>query len=48
MRDDPEDALLKLDLDAELDRFDRDRAAMIDRLKLLTSDRWAITVEHEE
>jgi hypothetical protein len=47
-RDEPDDALLKLDLDAEMDRFDRERAAMIERLKSLTPDQWAISVEHEE
>jgi uncharacterized damage-inducible protein DinB len=47
-RDDPDDALLKLDLDAEMDRFDRERAAMIERLQTLTTDQWSITVEHDE
>ena len=47
-RDDPGDALLKLDLDAEMDRFDRERAAMIERLRQLTPDQWAIAVEHDE
>ena len=47
-RDDPDDALLKLDLDAEMDRFDRERAAMIERLRQLTPDQWAIAVEHDE
>jgi hypothetical protein len=47
-RDDPDDALLKLDLDAEMDRFGRQRAGMIDRLKSLTPDQWAIAVEHDE
>jgi uncharacterized damage-inducible protein DinB len=47
-RDEPDDALLKLDLDAEMDRFDRERAAMIERLRKLTPDQWAITAEHEE
>lgn len=47
-RDDPDDTLLKLNLDAEMDRFDRERAAMIERLKLLTPHEWAISVEHEE
>ena len=32
-RDDPDDALLKLDLDAEMDRFDRERAVLIERLQ---------------
>jgi hypothetical protein len=47
-RDEPEDALLKRDLDSEMDRFDRERAAMIDRLRQLTPEQWAITAEHEE
>jgi hypothetical protein len=47
-RDDPDDALLKLDLDTEMDRFDRDRAAMLDRLRQLTPAQWAITAEHDE
>lgn len=47
-RDDPDDALLKLDLDAEMDRFDRERAVLIDRLKQLTPDQWAIEAAHEE
>ena len=47
-RDEPGDALLKLDLDAEMDRFERERAAMIERLRTLTPDEWAITAEHDE
>lgn len=47
-RDDDPDALLTLDLDAEMDRFDRERAAMLDRLRTLTPQQWAITAEHEE
>ena len=47
-RDEPDDALLKLDLDSEMDRFERERATMIDRLRTLTPDQWAITAEHEE
>jgi hypothetical protein len=47
-RDEPDDALLKLDLDAEMDRFDRERAALIARLRTLTPEQWAITAEHEE
>jgi hypothetical protein len=31
-----------------MDRFDRERAAMIDRLRQLTAEQWAITAEHEE
>jgi hypothetical protein len=47
-RDEPDDALLKLDLDAEMDRFDRERAALIERLRKLTPEQWAITAQHEE
>lgn len=47
-RDEPDDALLKLDLDTEMDRLDRERSAMIERLKQLTPDEWAITAPHEE
>jgi hypothetical protein len=47
-RDEADDALLKLDLDAEMDRFERERAAMIERLRRLTPDEWAITAEHDE
>jgi hypothetical protein len=45
-RDDPDDALMKLDLDAEMDRFQRDRAELVARADQLTPDQWAITVEH--
>lgn len=47
-RDDADDALLKLDLDTEMDRFDRERSAMIDRLRTLTPEQWTIAAEHEE
>jgi uncharacterized damage-inducible protein DinB len=47
-RDDPDDALLKLDLDTEMDRFERERSAIIERLKQLTPDQWTITAPHEE
>ena len=47
-RDEPDDALLKLDLDAEMDRFDRERAAMIERLHTLRPDEWTIAVLHDE
>ena len=45
-RDDPDDALLKLDLDAEMDRFDRERTELLERIQRLTPVEWAITVEH--
>jgi uncharacterized damage-inducible protein DinB len=47
-RDEPDDALLKLDLGAEMDRFERERAAMIDRLRQLTPEQWSIAAEHDE
>jgi len=47
-RDEPDDALLKLDLDLEMNRFERERAALIDRLRKLTPDQWTIAAEHEE
>ena len=47
-RDDDPDALLKLDLDAEMDRFDRERAALVEQLRKLTPQEWAITAVHEE
>src|SRR4051812_41776733 len=33
-RDEPDGALLKLDLDSEMDRFDRERALLVDRLRM--------------
>jgi hypothetical protein len=47
-RDDPDDALLALDLDAEMDRFDRERGEMLARLRTLTPEQWAIPAEHDE
>jgi hypothetical protein len=47
-RDDPDDALLKLDLDVPMDRFARERAALLERIKQLAPDQWAIMVEHDE
>jgi hypothetical protein len=47
-RDDDPDALLALDLDVEMDRFARERVAIVERLRKLTPDEWAITAEHEE
>jgi hypothetical protein len=47
-RDDADDALLKLDLDTEMDRFERNRGALVERLRTLTPGEWAITAEHEE
>jgi hypothetical protein len=47
-RDDPEDALLKLDLEASLQRFARDRSRIVDRLRTLRPDDWARTARHDE
>lgn len=46
----PEDeagALLEIDLDESLDRYVRDRAALVERLKQLSPDEWQKTAEHE-
>lgn len=47
-RDDPEDALLKLDLDDALRRFAEDRARLVARLRTLTADDWRRTARHDE
>lgn len=47
-RDDPNDGLLTLDLDNEMNRFERERAALVERLRTLTPEEWSITAEHEE
>jgi hypothetical protein len=47
-RDDPEDALLKLDLDESLARFERDRARLVERLRALRPDDWQRTARHDE
>jgi hypothetical protein len=47
-RDEPDDALLKLDLDGEMDRFERERRLLIERVRALTPEQWEITAEHEE
>jgi hypothetical protein len=46
----PEDeagALLEIDLDAQLDTYVRERAALVERLKKLSADEWQKTAEHE-
>jgi DinB superfamily len=45
---DPDDLLLKMDLDDCLRRFAEDRARLIQRLRLLSSDEWARAAEHGE
>lgn len=47
-RDDPDDAMLKLDLDEALDRFARDRGQMVTRLRALRPQDWARTGDHDE
>ena len=47
-RDDPEDALLKVDLDAALDGFARGREALVARLRALRPDDWVRTGQHDE
>ena len=47
-RDDPDDALLKLDLDASLRRFADDRARLVARLRRLRAEDWERTARHDE
>jgi uncharacterized damage-inducible protein DinB len=47
-QDDPDDALLHVDLDEALDRFRRDRARLVSRLRTLSSADWDRTAEHGE
>jgi uncharacterized damage-inducible protein DinB len=47
-RDDPEDALLRLDLDESMERFARDRARLVSRLRELRPADWSRTGRHEE
>src|SRR5262245_16634855 len=47
-RDEPDGALLARDLDSEMDRFDRERAELITRVRKLTPDQWAIAATHDE
>jgi hypothetical protein len=39
---------LQLELDTEMNRLERERAALVERLRALTPQEWAITAEHEE
>src|SRR5688572_1891079 len=46
----PEDeagAMLEIDLDESLDRYVRERAALVERLKNLSADEWQKTAVHE-
>jgi hypothetical protein len=45
---DADDLLLRMDLDASLDRFVADRARLVERLGSLTPAQWARTADHAE
>ncbi len=47
-RDDPEDALLQVDLEEALQRFERDRSRLVERLRQLKPAEWARTAQHDE
>ena len=47
-RDDPDDALLKLDLAHSLRRFAEDRARIVARLRQLSAEDWMRTAQHDE
>ena len=47
-RDDPEDVLLKLDLEDSLRRFEDDRARLVARLRRLQPDDWVRPARHDE
>src|SRR5688572_682898 len=45
--EDEEGAMLEIDLDESLDRYVRERAELVKRLKNLSPDEWQKTAEHE-
>jgi uncharacterized damage-inducible protein DinB len=47
-RDDPDDALLKLDLAESLGRFEADRRRLVARLRQLRAEDWTRTARHDE
>jgi uncharacterized damage-inducible protein DinB len=47
-RDDPDDALLKLDLADSLRRFGEDRARLVARLRQLRTQDWMRAAQHDE
>src|SRR5262245_18783174 len=47
-RDDPDDALLKLDLADSMRRFEADRARLVARLRQLRAQDWTRTARHDE
>jgi uncharacterized damage-inducible protein DinB len=46
--DDEDSALLKIDLNAALERFTRERAELVEELRDLTAEDWERTAEHAE
>ncbi len=46
--DDPDDALIKMDLDEALDRFGRDREELVAQLRGLDDAMWSRTADHTE
>ncbi len=47
-QDDPDDALLQVDLEEALQRFERDRSRLVARLRALRPEDWDRTAEHGE
>ena len=47
-RDDPDDALLMIDLQQAMDRFVVEREEMVEQLRHLTLEQWSIEAEHDE
>lgn len=47
-RDDPDDALLQVDLEEALGRFERDRTRLVARLRALSPEDWDREAEHGE
>jgi hypothetical protein len=47
-RDDPEDALLNVDLDESIDRYVAGRSDLIETLRQLSPEQWEKTAEHDE
>ena len=47
-RDEADDAFLRMDLDAALERYVADRRALVARLQALSADVWARTATHGE
>ena len=47
-KDDPDDRLLRLDLDTMLERYVDDRRSLVTRLRQLTPEEWSRAAEHAE